>query len=307
MNKVQQQQTQSVGLKATENPVGVGNGGIRGGASLSQVRKSLGLAANDPQLERDNQFECFFKEIILGNLDLNNVLTAKSDYDIQKETKLKDIPNIFMLLDASSPDKSNLSGSWSGINSYPYHFFFTFNWATRGKPVAAYSCFHQLKSADLAGTYGLLHKQGSPDTKELYKDTVRNIGKLVKHYDDNSRIKTGFDHYTELYQEQAVEGWEETLAVGNYMVYQTKLVYAFEILMESGEDAKQLEMFMNNCHTTIKQSPKVYSRENRLFYFIEFYKNEPFCKPYSQNLYRTWSKNDVISYLMNEGWNKWNL
>ncbi|KAF2077719.1 hypothetical protein CYY_000966 [Polysphondylium violaceum] len=243
---------------------------------------------------------------ILTNLpsyDMSKSPVVNSNEDVALNTKHKDIPNVFLM---------NRNTSFSGYKPVKYEVaaipgypsWAKVNWNTRCKPVAVYTSFIDSKNVINQGTYSLEHRKGSSIVETWWRETTLSAGAQFKAFDVSASVTTGYKYET-TFTEEIVRGWTETLEKGDYMLYQNKILYAYEIRISDRDDINYIASMINTAYDYDKSIPKAHVRGNRLFYFVDFNVNDPFFKRLSSNLYQTISFQKAVDYLMTDGWSRW--
>ncbi|KAN0037969.1 hypothetical protein ACTA71_000141 [Dictyostelium dimigraforme] len=234
-----------------------------------------------------------FHSIIDGlkKYDFSKAPLVKTREEIALSSKHKKIPDAFMKIPSHRWNaytkmnyevaKKDNGGGWKKVK-----------WNTRCAPVVTNEA-----------TYELVQKKGSTTAQTWWSETTASVGGSFKGVDMSVSVSTGYK-YEKTYTEETVTGWKEMLQKGDYMLYQNKVVYAYEIRIVDNEDPVYIAAQMNYTYNYDKTCPKAYTRGG-LFYFVDFFIDDPFFKPLSTDLYQTFTLDEVSNYLMTDGWKLW--
>ncbi|EGC38439.1 hypothetical protein DICPUDRAFT_75959 [Dictyostelium purpureum] len=213
--------------------------------------------------------------------------TVKTNYQIDKHLKLLTNPESMVFID--SEDKSESSTISVGKLKLPVQI----------KPVAALRSF--ISSQTVVGTqeHELTKKKGYSTTFTASTSLKSSISGGIGECEASFEVTTEFSYSQNSYEEKS-ETWTTTLTEGSYTLYQNILLYAFKV--DAAADPAIRDVFT-------KDSPDLtfYQRPNtqEWYLFVPTYMNSPFTISFSSDTYDPVSEDDVISYLMNNGYSKW--
>ncbi|EFA78098.1 hypothetical protein PPL_08746 [Heterostelium album PN500] len=267
--------------------------------TIKNLIKNSTVTSNEKNIKKDSGHDLCVQES-LKPYQLSSCPNAINDDQITCLSKQKAIPEVVMIL-------QNID--WTPYRDYPYLLLDLLSnptdIRTRCKPVASYSEIIDSKVINRNDRYTFTQKKGTLTTESWFEGTTTEVGVAIEIFDGCAPVTTGYFYYKSISQENLK--WKEMMKVGHYLFYQNKVLYVFQMEFPSlsvSQIEKVAECF-NLCHQYQCLVPKVYFRGRSLFYFVDMYKDEPFYKLYSDQLYQTCSKEEIIDYLLGDGYNRW--
>ncbi|KAK5582330.1 hypothetical protein RB653_003913 [Dictyostelium firmibasis] len=212
---------------------------------------------------------------------------VKTNFQIDKHLKLQDNPDSMVFIETGSDCVNEIFKV--GSLKLPVQV----------KPVACYRKF--ISSQTVVGTqqYEFSKKTGFSSTFSTSTSVKASVSSSIGVCDASFEVETSFSYSSTSYSE-TTETFTETLTSGDYTVYQNILLYAFKV--DAAADPQILS-------TIKKDSPNIEIHQRNstkeFYFFVPAYMNSPFTIEFSNDTYNPINEDDLISYLMNDGYGKW--
>ncbi|KAN0050259.1 hypothetical protein ACTA71_003371 [Dictyostelium dimigraforme] len=212
---------------------------------------------------------------------------VKTNYQIDKHLKLQNNPDSMVFIETNSDCVNEILKV--GSLKLPVQV----------KPVACFRKF--ISSQTVVGTqqYEFSKKTGFSSTFNTSTSIKASVGTSIGVCETSFEVSTSFSYSSTSYSE-TTETFTETLTSGDYTVYQNVLFYAFKVDAASDPDIMS---------TIKKDSPNIEFHQRcgtkEFYFFVPAYMNSPFTIEFSNDTYNPINEDDLVNYLMNDGYNKW--
>ncbi|KAM9983187.1 hypothetical protein ACTFIZ_005801 [Dictyostelium cf. discoideum] len=219
--------------------------------------------------------------------NIPNSSTVKTNFQIDKHLKLQTNPDSMVFIETGS-DCVNETFKIGNLKL-----------PVQVKPVACFRKF--VSSQTVVGTqqYEFSKKTGYSSTFSVSTSVKASVGGSIGACETSFEVSTEFGYSSTSYSETTTT-FTETLTAGDYTVYQNVLLYAFKV--DAANDP-QIKSSMT------KDSPdlKIYQRDGaqESYFFVPAYVNSPFTIEFSNDTYDPIDEDELIDYLMKDGYNKW--
>jgi len=209
---------------------------------------------------------------------------VKTNFEIDRQIKLKTPPDSLVMIDAG----------WQKFSKDKI--------AGQIKPIAAY--MNYIDSLTLAGKLEktIEKKKGFSQKFTASLEIKAGVSAGIFGCEASLEVTTGFSYEQEI-KTEVTETWKETLEAGSYCVYQNCILYAVKLVIPLTITIDK-PLFMEEWKVWI-YTHEYGKPSNTFYYFVPCFRNDPFTIKYTDELYRPIMYQELIDYVMGDGWNRW--
>lgn len=240
-----------------------------------------------------------------AKFDLNSMVTAESNFQVDKAITLRDPPDAACLVSVPSHKVVDLkmilptTTDNGNIMSWPFD--------AKVKPCAAYLHYNGAEVLSGTQTHTLRMKKGFSNKFATSVQVKASASAGIFGAEVSMEVTTGFSYEQTISTEQE-ETWTTTVAPGKYVNYQSVLLYAYRVNPEMFPGVPGFPSIpdrIRSANPGIKFYDGKGSYAKYLYFFVPVYKNRPFTIPYHDDLVDDVAFDTLTDHLVNSAFSKW--